>query len=416
MFELNPAGSFPLCVDSRFQDDAVHDLEHVSRLVRESTRSTPVLGLILTGSVARGEGTLIADPATGSRWLGDLECSLIVPPSASIRQIDHILHAVEVQLNKDFAAQRRGLKTGLTRMAASQLPRLRKSIFNRELLEHAKLLWGTPSALPLPAWWTAGNRDVPRRDALRLLNNRTIQQIAARMKQESADAEVLSAEYSISKFWIELATSLSVFLGCYRTTYRERQSAIETFLTARPEIFGGRFSELLVTRLRGAMAVKFGQTPKATGHARQRFDEVARMAARVWFWETAQLLKADPDDSDWRVVISRLRSLETASQRTRDWLRLLVRDRALRRLTPYTFRTVKAALRAGSLANAIYGTGCLLEFFWEEIGSEKAPGPQITRTLGGFFGLQGSSGKVQRLTLTQSAQTAWDRHLRFSAA
>ncbi len=48
-------------------------------MVREATRPIPVLGLILTGSVARGEGTLIADPRTGTRWLGDLECSLIVP-------------------------------------------------------------------------------------------------------------------------------------------------------------------------------------------------------------------------------------------------------------------------------------------------------------------------------------------------
>ena len=143
MFVVNPPGCFPLCVDSRFQADAVRDLEHVSRNVREATRSIPVLGLVLTGSVARGEGTLIADPATGSRWLGDMECSLIVPPGTSAQRIDRILHIVETQLNKDFTEQRRGLKTGLTRMTASQLGRLRTSIFNREFLEHAKLLWGT---------------------------------------------------------------------------------------------------------------------------------------------------------------------------------------------------------------------------------------------------------------------------------
>ncbi len=32
------------------------------------------------------------------------------------------------------------------------------------------------------------------------------------------------------------------------------------------------------------------------------------------------MLGADPDDSDWRIVISRLRNLETASQRARDWM------------------------------------------------------------------------------------------------
>src|SRR5579864_7486538 len=104
MFEIHPPGSFPLCVDPEFQGDAVGDLNHVSRLVRDATRSFPVVGLILTGSVARGEGTLVADGKTGTRWLGDLECLLMVLPrsSTSARQIDDTLHAVETKLNNDF--------------------------------------------------------------------------------------------------------------------------------------------------------------------------------------------------------------------------------------------------------------------------------------------------------------------------
>jgi hypothetical protein len=108
--------------------------------------------------------------------------------------------------------------------------------------------------------------------------------------------------------------------------------------------------------------------------------------------------------------------LETASQRARDWMRLCVRDRALRRPTRYAVRTVKAALRAGSLANAIYAGGCLLLFFWNEIGSENEPGPQIAQTLGAFFDVQAGSGQERRLKLTERVQTAWDRHLRSSAA
>jgi hypothetical protein len=416
MFEIQPPGSFPLCVDPRFQGDAVQDLEHLSRVAREATRSFPVLGLMLTGSAARGEGTLIADQKTGTRWMGDLECILILPPSRRTSRIDDTLRDVETILNNDFRDRRRGLKIGLTRMISSRLARLRPSIFNRELLEHGKLLWGTASALLLPAWWTGGVREVPVSDAFRLLNNRTIQQIKARITHETGDVEPMSAEYAISKFWIELATSLSVFLGCYRTTYRERQTAIESVLASRPEILGCEVSKLLVARLREAMSVKFGQPPNVLGPACQRFDEVARIASRVWYWESARMLGANPDDSNWRTVIRRLRKLETASQRARDWMRLLVRDRALRRLTPYTVRTVKAALHAGSLANAIYATGCLLEFFWNEIGLENEPGPQIAQTLGIFFDVRRGSGKVRRLMLTQSAETAWDRHLRSSAA
>jgi hypothetical protein len=416
MFEVNQPGSFPLCVDPRFQDDAARDLEHLSRLAREATKSFTVLGLILTGSVARGEGTLIADRNTGTRWMGDIECLLIVPPSENKSKLDATLHNVETELNDDFRNKRRGLKIGLTRMVSSRLERLRPSIFNRELLEHGKLLWGHPSAVPLPAWWIAGGREVPVNDAFRLLNNRIIQQIKARMAQETVDSEPLSAEYAISKFWIELATSLSVFLGCYRTTYRERHAAFENLLASRPEIFGEEFNKLIVARLREAMAVKFGQVPGVLRPAHQRFDEIARVAARVWYWESGGMLGADRNDSDWRIVLSRLRRLETPGQRARDWIRLLVRYNTLCPPMAGTIRTFKAALRAGSLANAIYATGCLLEFFWDEIGLENEPGPQIEQTLGTFFGVPTGSGKVRRMMLTQNAQTAWDRHLRSSAA
>jgi hypothetical protein len=361
---------------------------------------------------------LISDPNSGTRWLGDLECLLVVPSvsRATIQQIDDALHHLEAKLNQDLRGRNRGLKIGLPRIVAPRLGRLRRSIFNREFLEHGKLLWGTPQAIPLPAWWTSGLREVPERDALRLLNNRTLQQAIARIAQETGEADRLAAEYAISKFWIELATSLSVFLGCYRTTYRERQTAIQNELHRRPEIFGRDFNELLLVRLRGAMAIKFGQTPNNPEPVGQRFDEVARAAARVWYWESAKMLGADPDDSDWRLILSRLRCLETASQRSRDWMRLLIRNQALRRLTPQSIRTVKAALRAGSLANAIYAAGCLLLFFWEQIGSEIEPGPQIAQALGSLFDMQAASGKEGRLMLTHRIQSEWESHLRFSPA
>jgi hypothetical protein len=428
MFEVQPPGSFPLSVDPAFQADAVRDLEQVSRMVREATRPFPVLGLILTGSVARGEGTLIADAEAGTRWLGDLDCVLVAPSGwrTPAREIDDAILQVVSQLNNDPANRRRGLKLGLNRMPASRLARLRQSIFNRELLEHAKLLWGTPAALPTPSWWTAGVREVPLRDAFRLLNNRIMQQVIARTSQETGDAEPLSTEYRLGKFWIELATSLSVFLGCYRTTYRERQSAFEALLTARPEIFGAEFSQLLVSRLREAMAVKFGQSPRVLTPPGRWFNEAARVARRVWFWESARMLDANPlgtnsddanpDDTDWRLVISRLRRLETGRQRARDWMRLLIRDRALRRLTPYAVSTLRAALSAGSRANAIYASGSLLEFFWEEIGLETEPGPQIARTLGTFLNVRTGSGPARRLMLARSAQAAWEQHLHFSPA
>jgi hypothetical protein len=311
----------------------------------------------------------------------------------------------------------RGLKVAVTTMSVNQFSKLRPSIFNREFLEHGKLLWGNPSGLSMPVWWCSGCREVPIRDAFRLLNNRIIQQITARMTQEAGKTGPLVAEYSINKFWIELATSLTVFLGCYRTTYRERQQEIERELSCRPEVLGTEFSNLLINRLREAMAVKFGQTPLPFGGAcQERFDEVARVTERIWYWESAHMLGLPPAGPDWKLVMRRLRLIEPSIQRARDWARMLLRDKDLRHLTPYTASTVKAALSGGSLANAIYASGCLLLFFWDEIGRDIDPGPEIAGTLTRFFAVRAASGRENRQILVEKVDDAWQRHLRFAAA
>jgi hypothetical protein len=184
-------------------------------------------------------------------------------------------------------------------------------------------------------------------------------------------------------------------------------------LTSSTHKFESKTLELFVTRLREAMAVKFGQTPDMAD-VEQRFREVADTASQVWYWESAHMLGTDPHASDWRLVLDRLRGLETIKQRTRDWVRLLVRDRSMRHFSAEAFGTLKTALRAGSLANAVYATGCLLEFFWDEIGLETGPWPEIARTLDGLFRVQTGNGIVRRSRWTRNAHAVWERHLRFA--
>ncbi len=416
MFQLQPPGCFPLCADPTFQADAARDLTYVSDSVRDAMKEFPLVGMILTGSVARGEGTLIADSAGGTRWLGNIECLLLTQDrKTAIKRIDSELCRVRNALNFELRKQGRGLEVGLTCMPAQQLSRLRPSIFNRELLEHGKLLWGQPSALPLPSWWRNGQRDIPQEDGLRLLNNRIIEQLTARAKHDISHQTVTAAEYAIGKFWIELATSLSVFLGCYRSTYRERQAEIESLFGSRPHLFDSPFQTLLIDRLRQAMALKLGQTPPTGESVDERFDEVARAACRIWFWATGRMLGAETHQSDWHLVPERLRRIETFGQRARDWTRLMLRGVRRGETAKGIKSLLKAALRAGSLANAIYASGCLLEFFWHEISLESPPGPEITRTVSNFLGTAASSQKLQRLELARASEEAWNRHLRFAS-
>jgi hypothetical protein len=126
------------------------------------------------------------------------------------------------------------------------------------------------------------------------------------------------------------------------------------------------------------------------------------------------MLGGETSDSDWRLVIRRLRRLETPSQRIRDWLRFFLRERAFFREAGGVIPLLKSSLHTGSFANTIYACGCLLEFFWNEIALEKPPGPQITQTVGGFFGIDTESAQERCVVLARRAEAAWDLHLRYA--
>jgi hypothetical protein len=407
-FELSPPGSFPLCVDSALDAQATADLEYVSNKVRGATDRLPVLGLILTGSVARGEGALITESNGNVRWLSDLEFQLILHGRrrGSSREVGKLLQGLEHDINGEFAG--RGLRVGFNWIAAPHLQRLRPAIFSREMLEHGKLLWGQPSLITLPQWWYNGTADIPLLDAFRLLNNRTVQLVDARLtyKTPQPGGELLPA-YTLHKFWIELATSLSVFLGCYRTSYRERRTALAAVLGKRAELFG-EARQLLLARLDHAIAVKLGRI-SPTACTDESFREAAAVAATVWNWETEQMLGGKPPSADWDGVLERFRRLEPRDQRLRDWARL-PRGRSLRQFV----NDAQTALRAGSFANAVYAAGCLLMFFWDDVSNDDHRGAQIRSTISRLVGLKTVPGAEGRAALARAMVTGWERHLHFA--
>lgn len=407
--ELSPPGSFPLCVETALDAQATADLEYASNKVREATSQLPVLGLILTGSVARGEGALIAESNGNVRWLSDLEFQVILSgtPRVSGREVDKLLRGLEHDINGGLSSRRRGLRVGFNWITASHLERLRPAIFSREMLEHGKLLWGRPTTITLPQWWRDGATDIPLVDAFRLLNNRTVQLVDARLIYKTQSGGKLLSAYTLHKFWIELATSLSVFLDCYRTSYRERRTALAAALGKRSELFG-EARQLLLARLDQAIEVKLGRVAP-TACTDESFKEAAAVAAAVWNWETAQMLGCTLTGADWDSVLKRFRRLEPRDQRLRDWARL-ARGRSVRQFV----RDAKSAFRAGSFANAVYAAGCLLTFFWDDIANDDRRGAQIRSTICRLVGSKNVPGAEGRAALARAMVSGWERHLHFA--
>jgi hypothetical protein len=188
---------------------------------------------------------------------------------------------------------------------------------------------------------------------------------------------------------------------------------VEDALRAHQEILGDAMCGRFICRFRNAMAQKLGQTGFPARDLNCEFNEAVEIARATWNWESEQLLGTSAAAKDWRGIFARLSRIETAAQRMRDWARLLRQPSGLRQLGP---RTMLAAARVGSLATLIYGTGCAIDFFWDEIGSGKSAAAEMMAELCGSFGVAAPNPLEGRLLLTRATLGAWERHLRFAAA
>jgi hypothetical protein len=416
MLELMPPGSFPLCADQAFEREAADELECLVGTVRESTSNFTPAGLLLTGSFARGEGVIVRDTSHGFRWLSDVECLVVIPDSSrsELPRIRQALEEAAQHANGDSRRKCQGLAIELSPILASRLGAMRPAIFTCELLEHGKLLWGKPEEIPMPPRFELA-RDLLGRDAFRLLNNRIVEQVAVKLscEVESGAGRTAATAYALSKFWIELGTSLSVFLDCYRTSYRARHAALANALASESGVLGVKAAEVLESELASAMALKLGHISTDQYCAERDFERVGDIASRIWWWETGWLLGESTGRGGWRDVTTRLRRVETTAARIRDWGRLLLRTSAASNLSSGSLKEVS---RAGSFGNAIYAAGYLLYFFWDQIGSGRGAGEEIGDGLNRLFGVTDTDGPVHRRLLAERTLRAWRTHLRSAAA
>jgi hypothetical protein len=82
MFESSPPGSFPLCANPSFEPYAARQLRALVEVVSHRLSDFRPLGVVLTGSLARGEAALAAGEDRRTRWLSDIECIVVFADTA----------------------------------------------------------------------------------------------------------------------------------------------------------------------------------------------------------------------------------------------------------------------------------------------------------------------------------------------
>lgn len=413
MFELHSPGSFRLCADPAFETHATRQLRRVIDAVVQGLLVFAPLGVILVGSAARGEAMLVSD-GRSTRWLSDLECLAVVPdrPRKLRDSASAALFGIAARLEAEARSHAAGLRIRLEATSPRRLSAMRPTLFACELAAHGRLVWGQPDAVAAPVFALGADADASlRRDAFRLLNHRIMEQVALRARYEDGWVGAVEGGYALSKYWTELATSLALYLGCYRPGLRERMLAVEAALVARPETRAAVVGNGLLRKLDDATRVRVGRLAAAAWPCGTDFEDSARLAESLWHLQAVEMASAaaEEDDGDWRVIPRRMRRVAGLRQIIEDWRRWLTSAGGA---AGGDLQLAGFTLGAGSPANAIHAAGCLLHFYWNAVGADGDSDGGIARALRPAFGARAAQGAPLRRELADRVVAAWQNHSR----
>jgi hypothetical protein len=318
----------PLCRDTRGDAAVRAVIERCVGFLRDRLGAR-LVGLILTGSFSRGEGTLL--PVNGHfRVLGDVEFLVVLPhrrderalrPSLAqwSREAGAVLGAPELVVDLEFGP----VDEAYLRHKA------RPSIFVHDLRTHGRVVWGPRDLLQrIPPFPTGA---IPREDALHLLFNRTIEQLEAWDRVERLSGETLfDAAYQRLKLRLDLAGSALAFAGGHITSYAERPRAFAALLAREPVLAAlvpPGFEDDLARAAEAKVAPDPDEVLPPGPEAAQRTWVRAQIAAAVpavaalLRWELGQLLGGD---APLPALLERWTTAQPWRPRPRQWAKAVL--------------------------------------------------------------------------------------------
>jgi hypothetical protein len=323
---------FPLCSEARHEAAIRSLLDGCVDFVRRRLSPERLVAVVLTGSFARGEGSVLSQ-AGHLKVLGDIEFFVVLARGDDYQRLRAEMATWGPRAAATLGVDRLRADLEFGPVHVGYLRRARPSIFVDDLRRHGKVLWGPPDLLetmpPFPI------DAIPREDALRLLLNRTIEQIEAydRLPTLAADA-LLDVAYQRLKIVLDLAGSALAFSGLHCASYAERPARLgglirETPSLARrlPPSFERDLAE--ATRLKLApddhgLASFSGDTTSAP-HLRAQIVDAAPAMMGLLQWELERLLGLGGDPSAPSALdglLDRYLASQSLARRAWEWTKL----------------------------------------------------------------------------------------------
>jgi predicted nucleotidyltransferase len=327
-----------------------------------------LVGVVLTGSFARGEGTVVAVDGH-LRVLGDIEFLVILPRGHDARALRPVLADWGREVSRTLGEQRVRVEVEFGPAEESYLRRrARPSIFVHDLRSHGRVLWGPPGLLGRIPPFEAGQ--IPRVDAVHLVFNRAIEQLHAWDRVATLSGEpLLDVAYQRFKLRLDLAGSALAFAGRHVAAYGERPRAFAALLAATPRLAAllpPAFDDDLAGAARAKLAPEVEDVLPAGPAARQRAwirTEIRRdvpTLAAVLRWELGQLLDGD---APLPALLERWVGAQPWRRRGRQWAKLALHPMpapaplSARRAARLALRSTPRALAYAAGATAYLALG-----------------------------------------------------------
>lgn len=274
--------------------------------------------IILTGSLARDEATF-AFESGASVLRGDAEFCLVFENQPALPAASHILR-IAGDISRQLAGKNICAKIDLSAVHLPYLRRLPPHIFSYELRECGEVIHGDTEILKLIPGFQAHELD--KEDAWRLLCNRLIELLEADAEDRISGAACSQlTQYRIAKLYLDMATSLLVFLGAYAPTYRSRREAICRL--AADDAARAKYPFPLAKFARAVSRCtdeKLGARGAHDSDFPAERREAIEYAHLLWRWELAQLLELKPMPiSDEELVLRWMRQ-QPLKRKIRGWL------------------------------------------------------------------------------------------------
>ena len=283
-----------------------------------------VLSIILTGSLARLEATCVARPDV-REVVGDAEFLLVFTESAALpaaSQVESVRQQVESALRQRAIL----CPVSFGVVHPQYFHKLRPSIFAYELRTCGEAVWGSREVLEQAP--TFSNTQIPFEDGWRTLCNRLIEQLEAVEQALVQPSTCQLLHYRTVKLYLDMATSLLVFLGAYEPSYFNRAERLSLLASGGPNEsrlpfpllpFAERVAACTEFKLSGTTGSPLVPGRGDLAGVLSFWRESVGYARQLWRWELTRLAGVWEPFSD-RVLMKKWMRRQTVRDKIRGWM------------------------------------------------------------------------------------------------